>query len=404
MTVITPAGTSATSPADQSTSAAAAVPTVSGISPTSGSSAGGTVVTITGTNFTDATLADFGTTAVGITAVSDTSITATSPAGTGTVDVTVTSTSGTSATSPADQFTYTAAVAPTVTAVSPPTGSTVGSTSVTITGTSFTGATAVDFGTTPATDVTVFNDTTITANSPAGTGTVNVTVTAPGGTSADSPADQFTYTAAAVPTVTGISPTGGPASGGSSVMITGTSFIGATAVDFGTTPATEVFVFNDTTITADIPAGTGTVNVTVTAPGGTSADSPADLFTYAAAAPTRSQRLRSAFTPGCSAVYSDDDRESDSHALRVHGTVPPDVRSWITARHCRSSACPAGHRRLYGFTIAAVTGVSPALPGFHRRRTTWCGNHDRPPRGSPPVSDTAVTTSASTAATGHALG
>jgi len=286
VSVTTPAGTSAISPADRFTYTAAAVPTVTGISPTGGSTAGGTSVTITGTNFTDAALADFGTTAVGITVVNDTTITATSPAGTGTVNVTVTSTSGTSATSPADEFTYTAAVAPTVTAVSPTTGSTVGSTSVTITGTSFTGATAVDFGTTPATDVTVFNDTTITANSPAGTGTVNVTVTAPGGTSATSPADEFTYTAAAAPTVTGISPAGGPASGGSSIMITGTSFTGATAVDFGTTPATEVFVFNDTTITATIPAGTGTVNVTVTAPGGTSATSPADLFAYAAAAPT----------------------------------------------------------------------------------------------------------------------
>ena len=40
---------------------------------------------------------------------------------------------------------------------------------MTITGTGFTGATAVDFGTTPGTDVTVVNDTTVTAISPAGT-------------------------------------------------------------------------------------------------------------------------------------------------------------------------------------------------------------------------------------------
>ena len=42
---------------------------------------------------------------------------------------------------------------------------------MTITGTGFTGATAVDFGTTAATDLTSVNDTTITADSPAGTGT-----------------------------------------------------------------------------------------------------------------------------------------------------------------------------------------------------------------------------------------
>ena len=72
---------------------------------------------------------------------------------------------------------------------------------MTITGTGFTGATAVDFGTTPATDVTVVSDTTITADSPAGTGTVDVTVTTPAGASATSPADQFTYTVVAAPTV-----------------------------------------------------------------------------------------------------------------------------------------------------------------------------------------------------------
>ncbi len=114
-------------------------------------------------------------------------------------------------------------------------------------------------------------------------GVVNVTVTTPSGTSAVSPADEFTYTAPARPTVTGVSPTGGPTVGGTLVTITGTSFTGATAVDFGTTAATNVTVVNDTTITADSPAGTGTVDVTVTTPGGTSATSAADQFTYVAA-------------------------------------------------------------------------------------------------------------------------
>ena len=77
---------------------------------------------------------------------------------------------------------------------------------MTITGTGFTGATAVDFGTTAATGFIVVNDTTITADSPAGTGVVDVTVKTPVGTSAVTPADQFTYTVTAAPTVTGISP------------------------------------------------------------------------------------------------------------------------------------------------------------------------------------------------------
>ena len=180
-----------------------------------------------------------------------------------------------------------AAAPPTVTGISPTSGPAAGGTSVTITGTGFTGATAVDFGTTAATNVTVVNDTTITADSPAGTGIVDVTVTTPGGTSATSAADQFTYIAAAAPTVTAISPTSGPAAGGTLVTITGTGFTGATAVDFGTTAATNVTVVSATTITADSPAGTGTVERDRDHPGAARRPiSPADQFTFAAAAPT----------------------------------------------------------------------------------------------------------------------
>ena len=218
--------------------------------------------------------------------VNDTTITADSPAGTGTVDVTVTTPGGTSATSPADQFTYTVAAAPTVTGLSPTSGPTAGGTLVTITGTSFTGATAVDFGTTAATNVTVVSDTTITADSPAGTGTVDVTVTTPGGHVGHVAGRSVHLHAVAAPTVTGLSPTSGPPAGGTLVTITGTSFTGATAVDFGTTPATNVTVVSDTTITADSPAGTGTVDVTVTTPADVGHVARRSVHLHVAAAPT----------------------------------------------------------------------------------------------------------------------
>ena len=67
------------------------------------------------------------------------------------------------------------------------------------------------------------------------------------------------------------------------MTITGTGFTGATGVKFGTTTATFT-VTNSTTISATAPAGTGTVDVTVIGPGGTSATSAADRFTYTAAA------------------------------------------------------------------------------------------------------------------------
>ena len=91
----------------------------------------------------------------------------------------------------------------------------------------------------------------------------------------------ITVTGSISPTVTSVNPNNGPISGGNSVTLTGTGFTGATLVTFGPTPATNVTVINDTTITATNPAeAVGTVNVTVTNPIGTSATSPADQYTY----------------------------------------------------------------------------------------------------------------------------
>jgi hypothetical protein len=88
-----------------------------------------------------------------------------------------------------------------VSGISPSAGSTSGSTTVTITGTNFTGATGVNFGPNAASSFTVNSDSQITAVSPPGSpGTVDVTVTGPGGTSATSPADQFTYITPGPPT------------------------------------------------------------------------------------------------------------------------------------------------------------------------------------------------------------
>lgn len=85
------------------------------------------------------------------------------------------------------------------------------------------------------------------------------------------------------PTVTSVSPGNGPATGGNSVTITGTNFTGSPDIRFGSShvPAALLTVNSDTHITAVSPAGTaGTVDVTVTTPGGTSATTSADKFTW----------------------------------------------------------------------------------------------------------------------------
>lgn len=84
----------------------------------------------------------------------------------------------------------------------------------------------------------------------------------------------------AAPTVTGVNPTSGAP--GFTVAITGTNFTGATAVLFGTTPAVSFTVTGPTTITAEAPLATGTVDITVTTPSGTSATSVLDQFTFTA--------------------------------------------------------------------------------------------------------------------------
>ena len=165
---------------------------------------------------------------------------------------------------------------PAVASVSPSSGPAAGGTSVTISGANFTHATAVRFGSTAATSFVVDSATEITAVSPAGAGTVKVTVATPAGTSCS----PTYYSYLPSPAVTGVSPSAGPAAGGTSVTITGSYFTNATAVGFGTTPATSFTVDSDSQITASAPAGTGIVDVTVASLGGTSTTSSSDEYTY----------------------------------------------------------------------------------------------------------------------------
>jgi len=86
-----------------------------------------------------------------------------------------------------------------------------------------------------------------------------------------------------VPTVTAVNPTSGPTTGGTVVTIIGTNFTGVTAVQFGGSFASSFTVISSTELNAATPAGSGTVDVTVTNPDGTSATSAADQYTYVAA-------------------------------------------------------------------------------------------------------------------------
>lgn len=77
--------------------------------------------------------------------------------------------------------------------------------------------------------------------------------------------------AAAAPTVTSVSPSGGPLKGGQNVVIKGTDFTGATAVKFGSVNATSFAVMSATKIVAEVPDASAAASelITVTTSDGT---------------------------------------------------------------------------------------------------------------------------------------
>ncbi len=276
VTVTSPGGTSLTGGSPQQYTYIPR-PIVTKVEPPEGSEAGGTTVTITGEHFTNASSVQFGSAGANFTVNSDTSITATSPPGSkGIVDVTVNTPGGLSATSGADQYRY-ILPAPIVTKVKPAEGPGSGGTTVTITGKYFSGATAVSFGGVPAATFSVKSETAITAKSPVGSGNIDIIVTTPSGTSATGPADLYHY----APAITSVSPASGPATGGTSVTISGVGLAFATAVRFGSTEATNFVVNSSTSITATSPEEiANTVDIRVVTPEGTTGVTAKDKFKF----------------------------------------------------------------------------------------------------------------------------
>jgi hypothetical protein len=193
--VVTPSGESSTGPESLYTYTDG--PIVSLLNPDSGPTTGGTIVVITGKNFTKEATVMFGDKpAVAFNFNSDTQVTALSPAVKegGDVAVHVTTTKGKSPVNPDALFTYISGP-PEVAAVTPNKGRTFGGETVVISGKGFLGAVcpgAVLFGINKAPSCTVQSDSTITAVTPPNvSGPTVVLVTTPNGSSII--AENFTY-------------------------------------------------------------------------------------------------------------------------------------------------------------------------------------------------------------------
>jgi hypothetical protein len=195
-----------------STPSTAAAPDVVQVLPASSPNTGaGTPVTIEGNYFGTTPSVFFGgVPATGVHVNWNGELTADAPAdpagsATDQVVVTVTTGAGSSTatgTAQVNEFTYAPTSTPSVTSVSPTSGPQIASGSITIHGSNFNdGVTPiVDFGGVASIGSMTYSASQITATIPPSIspGTVDITVTTPAGTSALTPADEYTYTAVAI--------------------------------------------------------------------------------------------------------------------------------------------------------------------------------------------------------------
>ena len=263
---------------------AAATPAITSFTPTSGPV--GTVITLTGTNLSGATLGWVGTAHDAMaTNVNSTTVQITVPAdaATGADQLGLVYSSG--AVLSATNFTVTAAAAPTISSFTPASGP-VG-TVITVTGTNLSGSTTTAWvGSAHDASLTNVSSTSVTITVPADAPVASdqLSIIAPGGQVWSG--QNFTVTAAAAPTITSFMPTSGPA--GTVITVTGTNLSGATTTAWvGAAHDAPLTNVSSTSVKVTVPsdAATGADQLAVFTAGGT-AFSGSNFTVTAAAAPT----------------------------------------------------------------------------------------------------------------------
>jgi hypothetical protein len=138
---------------------------------------------------------------------------------------------------------------------------------VTLKGTGFLGTTALLLGTTAVSGFTVVDAATITFSVPAAAQTGAITVTSPAGTATSSTSFTVTATPVSAPGIVSAAPAS--ALPGATVTLTGTNFIGVTALTLNGLSATPTII-NATTLTFVVPtaAQAGAADLIATGPGG----------------------------------------------------------------------------------------------------------------------------------------
>ncbi len=207
-------------------------PSLTSISPSTGTTGGFTPVTLTGTSFRYGATITLGGSACtnSIFQAQDTYKCTTPAHAAGAVNVVITNPDGQSSTL-TNGYTY--AGPPTVVSASASSGPLAGGQNVTITGTNFVSGATINFGGKSCTSVTFTNATTLVCNGNPSTtvpGYITITVSNPNGVDGFL-ANAYLYRAA--PAISYINKTGGPTAGGQSVTIGGTNFVSGATVSIG---------------------------------------------------------------------------------------------------------------------------------------------------------------------------
>ncbi len=243
-------------------------PTISTVSPDTGSSSGGEEITITGSNFS--TTVDPTVTVGGVTCTVDGATNTanqikceTGPYASGSddVDVVVTNSDGQTGTK-TDGYSYRAL--PTLASITPNAGALAGGTEVTLSGTNFADGAIVKIGETECSNVAFVNSTTLTCTTT--TNSVGIYSVAVENDDGQISTESVSFTYQEGPTLASINPSRGILAGNTFVTLTGTNFRAGATVEIGDESCTSVSIISSTEMTCRTPLTTisGPVNVTVT--------------------------------------------------------------------------------------------------------------------------------------------
>jgi hypothetical protein len=265
---------------------------------------------------------------------------------------------------------------PKVASLSSSGGAATGGNVVDIAGEGLADVTAVHFGSNASVHVQPLSPYAVAAVAPAGAGTVDVTISGPGGSSATTGADRYTYSTPLVsansPVVELVTPNTGPVSGGTAVTIKGVHLAGAFAVQFGGAAASQVVAKSDSEVQAVAPASAfaARIDITVTTSAGSSAPTLADSFNYGSSPPPLATSVT--LTPSEGIV-------AHGQTLTLRATVSPNdgggsVAFYADGSNTPLSNCGAQALALAGGAHMATCSISALAVGQHSLSVSYSGD------------------------------